>query len=57
MGHTIKATHYHGVDGFGDVPDPDAPGLEHAQKEHAANAIVRLAQQYKGGYFKQSRCP
>ena len=54
MGHKIKGDHYYGVDGFGDVPDPDAPGLDHLQKERAANAIVRLAQQYRGGHLVQT---
>ena len=48
LGHNIQATHYHGLDGFGDVPDPDAPGLEYAQKEHAVNAIIRIINENPG---------
>ncbi|XP_072900186.1 inosine-uridine preferring nucleoside hydrolase-like [Hemitrygon akajei] len=39
---------YHGQDGMGDVPDPDAPGLEHIKSEHAVNAMIRMANEHPG---------
>ncbi|XP_062910554.1 inosine-uridine preferring nucleoside hydrolase-like isoform X1 [Mobula hypostoma] len=42
------ADNYHGKDGLGDVPDPDAPGLENIQAEHAVNAMMRIATTYAG---------
>nr|XP_020456354.1 inosine-uridine preferring nucleoside hydrolase-like [Monopterus albus] len=39
---------YHGVDGLGDVPDGDAPGLELLQKEKAAQAMVKIVKQNPG---------
>lgn len=48
LGDQIHASDFHGVDGLGDVPDPDAPGLEFLQKEHAIDALIRLATQHSG---------
>ncbi|XP_075069070.1 pyrimidine-specific ribonucleoside hydrolase RihA-like [Mixophyes fleayi] len=48
LGHCIHASYFHGVDGLGDVPDPEAPGLELIQKEHAVDALNRLASKYPG---------
>ena len=39
---------YHGHDGFGDVPDPNAPDESHFQTEHAVNALLKLSNQYAG---------
>ena len=48
MGKRVSASDYHGKDGFGEVPDLSAPGLEFAQTEHAIQALVRLVDQYQG---------
>lgn len=42
------SSYYHGKDGFGEVPDPNAPDLSHIQSEHAVVALIRLVNQYQG---------
>ncbi|XP_041055376.1 inosine-uridine preferring nucleoside hydrolase-like [Carcharodon carcharias] len=44
----LNAGQYHGKDGLGDVPDPNAPGLEHIQTENAVNAMIRIATEHAG---------
>ncbi|CAI5638119.1 unnamed protein product [Oreochromis niloticus] len=39
---------YHGKDGLGDVPDPDAPGLDLLQKKNAVQAMVKLVKDNAG---------
>ncbi|XP_055492501.1 nucleoside hydrolase-like isoform X2 [Leucoraja erinacea] len=46
LGVVHHASEYHGKDGLGDVPDPDAPGVEHLKSEHAVNAMARIVNEY-----------
>ncbi|CAB1413471.1 unnamed protein product [Pleuronectes platessa] len=39
---------YHGKDGMGDAPDPDAPGLELLQKKRGIPAMVKIINQNPG---------
>lgn len=48
QGERISASFVHGSDGFGDSPDPRAPGLSNVQSEHAVTALLRLANTYRG---------
>ncbi|XP_059819865.1 nucleoside hydrolase-like isoform X1 [Hypanus sabinus] len=48
LGVTHYDAAYHGQDGMGDVPDPNAPGLEHIKSEHAVNAMIRIANEHPG---------
>lgn len=48
LGDRINASYFHGKDGLGDVPDPDAPGIENIQKEHAVDIMIKLATKHAG---------
>ncbi|CAN9497531.1 unnamed protein product [Ophioblennius macclurei] len=48
LGNAIDASEFHGKDGFGDAPDPDAPPLDLLQKESAASAIIRIVNENPG---------
>ncbi|CAG5865766.1 unnamed protein product, partial [Menidia menidia] len=48
LGDSIDAGHFHGQDGLGDAPDPDAPGLDLLQTEHAVSAMIRIVNQHPG---------
>ncbi|KAL6484840.1 hypothetical protein MHYP_G00068850 [Metynnis hypsauchen] len=48
LGNVLDAGHFHGADGLGDAPDPDAPGLELVQEEGAVSAIIRIVNEHPG---------
>ncbi|XP_049450511.1 inosine-uridine preferring nucleoside hydrolase isoform X1 [Epinephelus fuscoguttatus] len=48
LGNSLNAGHFHGRDGLGDAPDPNAPGLELVQKEGAVSAMIRIVNENPG---------
>ncbi|XP_035691757.1 uncharacterized protein C1683.06c-like isoform X1 [Branchiostoma floridae] len=48
LGNHVDARYWHGQDGMGDVPDPDPPGMELVQSEHAVTALLRLSKEHPG---------
>ncbi|XP_041662237.1 inosine-uridine preferring nucleoside hydrolase isoform X1 [Cheilinus undulatus] len=48
LGNTISAGHFHGLDGLGDAPDPNAPSLDLVQKEGAVSAMIRIINENPG---------
>ncbi|KAM4699330.1 inosine-uridine preferring nucleoside hydrolase-like [Discoglossus pictus] len=48
LGQCLNASCYHGHDGLGDVPDPEAPRLDHLQKDHAVLAMLRIVNEHPG---------
>ncbi|XP_051999188.1 inosine-uridine preferring nucleoside hydrolase [Xyrauchen texanus] len=48
LGQKIGAGDFHGKDGLGDAPDPEAPGLELAQAEGAVSAMIRIVNKNLG---------
>lgn len=48
LGNTIDAGSFHGQDGLGDAPDPNAPGLILVQKEDAVSAMIRIINENPG---------
>lgn len=53
LGDTPPTSAYHGSDGFGDVPDPNAPDESNIQSEHAVSALLRISKENEG-YFTQN---
>ncbi|XP_054479558.1 inosine-uridine preferring nucleoside hydrolase-like [Anoplopoma fimbria] len=43
-----NAGDYHGKDGLGDVPDPDAPGLDMLNKRNAVKAMIKMVKENAG---------
>lgn len=48
LGRKLHGGDFHGKDGLGDIPDPDAPGLECLQKEEAVRAMIRIVNENPG---------
>lgn len=48
LGNSISAGHFHGQDGLGDAPDPNAPSLDLVQKEDAVSAMIRIVNENQG---------
>ncbi|XP_077584663.1 inosine-uridine preferring nucleoside hydrolase isoform X2 [Stigmatopora nigra] len=48
LGDTINASHFHGQDGLGDIPDPNAPGLDLVRDEGAVSAMIRIINENPG---------
>ncbi|KAL7385630.1 hypothetical protein ABVT39_025454 [Epinephelus coioides] len=48
LGNSLSAGHFHGQDGLGDTPDPNAPGLELVHKEGAVSAMIRIVNENPG---------
>ncbi|XP_070799472.1 inosine-uridine preferring nucleoside hydrolase-like [Pituophis catenifer annectens] len=48
LGGPVTGAEFHGKDGLGDVPDPNAPGTELLQKENAVTAILRIINERPG---------
>lgn len=48
LGEVLNAAAFHGQDGLGDVPDPNAPGLDLIQTEGAVSAMIRIVNENPG---------
>ncbi|ELT91171.1 hypothetical protein CAPTEDRAFT_160180 [Capitella teleta] len=48
LGNPSPSSGFHGKDGMGDVQKEPGGALPSAQKEHAANALLRLAKEFTG---------
>ncbi|XP_032661462.1 inosine-uridine preferring nucleoside hydrolase-like [Chelonoidis abingdonii] len=48
LGGPVEGAMYHGRDGLGDVPVPNAPRLDYLQKEHAVIAMLRIVNEKPG---------
>ncbi|XP_035995020.1 inosine-uridine preferring nucleoside hydrolase isoform X1 [Fundulus heteroclitus] len=48
LGNRLNAGHFHGKDGLGDAPDPNAPGLDRLQEESAVSAMIRIVNENQG---------
>ncbi|XP_008326299.1 inosine-uridine preferring nucleoside hydrolase isoform X2 [Cynoglossus semilaevis] len=48
LGEVLNAAAFHGQDGLGDAPDPNAPGLDLIQTEGAVSAMIRIVNENPG---------
>ena len=51
MGDVKPRSDYHGSDGFGDVPDPNAPDGSYLELEHASQALIRMSNEHVGMFW------
>lgn len=56
LGKCIDAGHFHGKDGLGDAPDPNAPGLDLVQMESAVSAMIRIVNENPGEVSSVESC-
>uniref|UniRef100_A0A667XUJ0 Inosine/uridine-preferring nucleoside hydrolase domain-containing protein n=2 Tax=Myripristis murdjan TaxID=586833 RepID=A0A667XUJ0_9TELE len=57
LARKIHASDFHGKDGLGDAPDPDAPGLELLQEEGAVMAMIRTVKENPGEVILVATAP
>ena len=55
LGIHVHAGDFHGKDGLGDAPDPNAPGLEMLQEEGAVSAMIRIINENPGEVSRRPR--
>lgn len=48
VGNSINSGHFHGLDGLGDAPDPNAPSVDLVQEESAVMAMIRIVNENPG---------
>ena len=48
LGNVKPHPNYNGSDGLGDAPDPNAPGDQYLQSEHAVQALLRMSKEHEG---------
>ncbi|KAK6485399.1 pyrimidine-specific ribonucleoside hydrolase RihA-like [Huso huso] len=48
LSDSLDSGNFHGEDGLGDFPDPEAPGLDLIQKEQAVQAMIRIVTEHEG---------
>ncbi|XP_051261037.1 inosine-uridine preferring nucleoside hydrolase isoform X1 [Dicentrarchus labrax] len=57
LGSNIDAGSFHGEDGLGDFPDPNAPSLDLIQKEGAVPAMIRIVNENPGEIYLVATAP
>ncbi|KAF7665724.1 hypothetical protein LDENG_00134760 [Lucifuga dentata] len=48
LGSSLSSGDFHGQDGLGDAPDPNAPSLDMVQEEDAVSAMIRIINENPG---------
>ncbi|TRY56449.1 hypothetical protein DNTS_032916 [Danionella cerebrum] len=57
LGQTVSAGEFHGKDGLGDAPDPNAPDLDLVQQEGAVSAMIRIVNENPGAVSLVATAP